>query len=192
MEMHGMKLFNACALGAALLLGAGSASAFNFGDAAKIASQVSGGSQSSQGNANVLNLVSSLNSLGITPQQAVGGTGALLSVASNQLPASDYSQLVQQVPAVQQLTGNNGLSQLSGLSGLLGGSSKYQVSDAAQDALGNVQTMDDANQAFSALGMDAGLISQFAPILLQYLGNQGAGGALLQNLATAWGTSLAQ
>lgn len=184
-----MKLLKSCALGVALVLAAGSASAFNFADAAKLASQVSGGSDKNLGNANVLNLVSSLNSLGVTPQQALGGTGALLSVASNQMPASEYSQLVQQVPAVQQLTGANGLSQLSSLSGLLGGSSKHQVSDAAQVALGNVQTMADANQAFSALGMDAGLIGQFAPILLQYLSNQGAGGALVQSLASAWGAS---
>ena len=81
------------------------------------------------------------------------------------------------------------MNQLSGLSGLLGGSSKHQVSDSAQAALGNVQTMADANQAFSALGMDSGLIGQFAPILLQYLGNQGASGGLLQSLASAWGTS---
>src|SRR5690606_11456789 len=111
------------------------------------------------------------------------------SVARNQMPASDYASLVQEVPAVQQLTGNAGLNQLSGLSGLLGGSSKHQVSDSAQAALGNVQTMADANQAFSALGMDSGLIGQFAPILLQYLGNQGASGGLLQSLASAWGTA---
>lgn len=187
-----MKLFKSCALGVALLLAAGSASAFNFGDAARLASQAGGGSEKSLGNTDVLNLVSSLNSLGVTPQQALGGTGALLSVARNQMPNSDYQALVQQVPAVQQLTGNTALNQLSGLAGLLGGSSKHQVSDSAQAALGNVQTMADANQAFSALGMDAGLIGQFTPLLLQYLGNQGAGGALVQSLASAWGTTAAQ
>lgn len=187
-----MKLFNSCALGVALSLAAGSASAFNFADAAKLANQIGGGSaEQGLGNANAINLISSLNSLNVTPQQALGGTGALLSVARNQMPSSDYQRLVQQVPAVQQLTGNAGLNQLSSLGGLLGGS-EHQVSDSAQAALGNVQTMADANQAFSALGMDAGLIAQFAPILLQYLGNQGAGGALVQSLANAWGTTAVQ
>lgn len=188
-----MKPFKSCALGVALLLAAGSASAFNFADAAKLANQVSGGSaDQGLGDAGALNLISALNGLNITPQQALGGTGALLSVAREQMPSRDYASLVQEVPAVQQLTGNAGLNQLSSLSGLLGGSSKHQVSDSAQAALGNVQNMADANQAFSALGMDSGLIAQFAPILLQYLGNQGANGGLLQSLASAWGTAATQ
>jgi len=40
----------------------------------------------------------------------------------------------------------------------------------------------DVDNAFKALGMDTGMIGQFAPLLLQYLGQQGIAGALLQNL----------
>ncbi|MFD2838528.1 DUF2780 domain-containing protein [Azotobacter vinelandii] len=49
--------------------------------------------------------------------------------------------------------------------------------------------MQDVNQAFSAMGMDAGLAGQFAPILLQFLGNQGVAAPLVQSLAGIWGVS---
>lgn len=175
---------------------ASAASAFNFGDAAKIAGQLSGADTSatqagnSQG-VSALNLISALNGLNVTPQQALGGTGALLAVAQNQLPANQYSSLLSSVPGVEKLTGANSVNQLSTLSnlaGMLGGKKQpASLSDTAIAALSNVQTMNDANQAFSALGMDAGLVAQFAPLLLQYLGNQGAAGGLVQSLASVWG-----
>ena len=36
--------------------------------------------------------------------------------------------------------------------------------------------------------MDTGMIGQFAPLLLQYLGQQGIAGSLLQNLGSLWTT----
>jgi hypothetical protein len=38
--------------------------------------------------------------------------------------------------------------------------------------LGNVKDTNDLNNAFSALGMDSGMIGQFAPVILQYLGGR--------------------
>lgn len=180
-----MKLTQSLALGAVLALAVGSASAFNFGDAAKLANQAGGGSQSS---ANNLSLINSLSSLNVTPKQALGGTGALLGLAQNQLSGSDYSALTSTVPGLEQMTGSNALNQLSGLSGLLGKSTgQTAVSGETEALLGNVQNMGDVQQAFAGLGMDSGLVSQFAPVLLQYLGNQGVGGSLLQSLASVWG-----
>jgi hypothetical protein len=36
--------------------------------------------------------------------------------------------------------------------------------------------------------MDSSMVSQFAPLILQYLGQQGAGGSALQSLGSLWGT----
>ncbi|WP_283769823.1 DUF2780 domain-containing protein [Vibrio cholerae] len=44
------------------------------------------------------------------------------------------------------------------------------------------------NTAFSALGMDSGMIGQFAPVILKYLGGEGANSSVLGKLAQAWGT----
>jgi len=54
-------------------------------------------------------------------------------------------------------------------------------------ALGNVQSMGDVNEAFAALGMDSSMVSQFVPVILRYLGQQGAGGTALQSLSGIWG-----
>jgi len=60
---------------------------------------------------------------------------------------------------------------------------------ALSNALGNnVESRSDLDNAFKALGMDTGMIGQFAPLLLQYLGQQGIAGSLLQNLGSLWTT----
>ena len=125
--------------------------------------------------------------LNITPEQAIGGTGAMLGLAKNKLSGNDYSQLGNSVPGLDQLSGNNALGSLGALSGMLGqaGGSKTSGLDGL---LGNVKSTNDLNTAFGALGMDSGMIRQFAPVILQFLGCQGANESLLGKLAQAWGT----
>jgi hypothetical protein len=101
----------------------------------------------------------------------VGGTGAMLGLAKNKLSGNDYSQLGKSVPGLDKLSGNNALGSLGALSGMLGqtGGSKTSGLDSL---LGNVKDTNDLNTAFSALGMDSGMIGQFAPVILQYLGGR--------------------
>ena len=130
-----------------------------------------------------------LNTLGsqldITPEQAIGGAGAMLGLAKNQLSGQDFSELSKNVPGLSQIAGNSAIGGLNGLGGLLGaGSDKNALLDGL---LGNVKDTNDLNNAFSALGMDTGMIGLFAPVILQYLGQQGVAGSLLQNLGGIWG-----
>jgi len=68
---------------------------------------------------------------------------------------------------------------------LLGKNSESQ--SALSNALGNnVENRSDLDSAFKALGMDTGMIGQFAPLILQYLGQQGIAGSLLPNLSSLW------
>lgn len=165
--------------------------AFNLGDAANALSTASGnnaGDASSMlGNPQSLELLQTLSSLKLTPQQALGGTGALLGLAKNQLPSAEYSQLNQSIPGLEQFEGSKGLDQLNGLSGLLGKSAGAPLSAETTASLGNVNSLPALNQAFSALGMDSGIVGQFAPLLLQYFGQQGVNGSLLNSLASLWG-----
>ena len=180
-----------------LLLGALSmttfpALAFSLSDAANVVSAAGGANAGGEaanllGNPQSLELLQALSSLKLSPQQALGGTGALLGLAKNQLPSAEYSQLNQSIPGLHKLEGSNGLQQLNGLSGLLGESAGAPLSAEATAALGNVNNTQQLNQAFSALGMDSGMVGQFAPILLQYLGNQGVAGNLLTSLGSIWG-----
>jgi hypothetical protein len=185
-----MKLVPSLAVLAALSLAAGSAAAFNLGEAARAVSGISGnGTTQSNSQAQALSLIGQLDELNVTPTQAVGGSGALLQLAKQQLSSNDYAQLAKSVPGIDKLTGDSGLDQLGQLGALTGllGKSDTTVNAQAAAAVDGVQNLGDVNQAFSALGMDAGMIGQFAPLLLQYLGNQGVGGSLLQSLRGIWG-----
>jgi hypothetical protein len=177
---------------AVLSLAACPAFAFNLSEAANVLSSAGGNNDAGAaasllGNPQSLELLQTLSSLKLTPQQVLGGTGALLGLAKHQLPSAEYSQLNQSIPGLQQLEGNNGLNQLNGLSGLLGKSAGTPLSAETNAALGNVNNLTELNQAFSALGMDSGMIGQFAPLLLQYFGQQGVGDSLLSSLGGLWG-----
>jgi len=104
--------------------------------------------------------------LGVSPEQAAGGAGALLSMATSQLSGDQASELTKMIPGGDALT--NAIP--PGLGGML-------------------NTMDGLNQVFTALGMDAGMVSQFIPVVMQYLGDQGASAGLMETLGQVWNST---
>ncbi|MFV3329419.1 DUF2780 domain-containing protein [Pseudomonas sp. NY15437] len=170
-------------LALAALLAASSAFAFNLGDAAKAVSGATGNDTSRVASTpQTSGLLDALTGqLGVSDEQALGGTGALLGLAKNKLSTADYSQLAKTVPGLDKLTGSNALGGLGGQLGNLGGG-------AASGLLGNVSSMGDVNQAFGALGMDQGMTGKFSSVLLDYLGKQGLNSNLLGTLGSLWGS----
>ena len=126
-------------------------------------------------------LLSALSQLNVTPEQAIGGAGAMLGLAKNQLSSTDYSELSKSVPGIDLLSGGGELGVLSGLLGSSG------TAAGLNNVLGNVKNANDLNSAFSALGMDTSMVGLFAPVLLQFFGQQGVGSSLLTNLGGIWG-----
>ncbi|MDP9785788.1 DUF2780 domain-containing protein [Pseudomonas fluorescens] len=187
-----MKVSRGFALSCLLTLAASPAFAqFSLSDAANVVSAMQGNSGEEEGvvaaapkAAGLLNTLGS--ELKITPEQAIGGAGAMLGLAKNRLSEPQFSELSKSVPGLDQIAGNSAIGGLNGLGGLLGGGSDKNA--LLDGLLGNVKDTNDLNNAFSALGMDSGMIGQFAPIILQYLGQQGVAGSLLQNLGGIWGT----
>jgi hypothetical protein len=188
-ELFSMKISRGFALASLMTLATSPvfAAGFSLNDVAGAVSGMQGSDKTAAAapTPQAAGLLSALSSLNVTPEQAIGGTGAMLGLAKNQLGANDYSQLTNQVPGLDQLSGSNALGSLGGLSGLLSGSPGK--STGLDSALDNVKNTNDLNNAFTALGMDSGMIGQFAPILLQYLGQQGVGGSLLNSLGGIWG-----
>ncbi|BBP67469.1 hypothetical protein PHLH5_50100 [Pseudomonas sp. Cab53] len=187
-----MKVSRGFALSCLLSFAASPAFAqFSLDDAANVLSAMQG-HQNAQGEGAVAaapKAAGLLNTLGselkITPEQAIGGAGAMLGLAKNRLSEPQFSELSRSVPGLDQIAGNHALGGLNGLGGLLGGGS--DKSALLDGLLGNVKDTRDLNNAFSALGMDTGMIGQFAPVILEYLGQQGVGSSLLQNLGGIWG-----
>lgn len=185
-----MNTARGMALATLMALAATPALAFNLNDAANAVSNATNGNQKATAAPEAAGLLNTLGTqLNVTPEQAVGGTGALLGLAKNKLTRTDYSQLTKSVPGLDQLSGLSALDSLggSGLGSLLGGSKQSGNSSMLNQALGNVQDMGDVNTAFKALGMDSSMVSQFVPVILQYLGQQGASGSALQSLSGLWG-----
>jgi hypothetical protein len=179
-----MKISRGFALASLLTLAASPAFAqFNLSDAANVIAGMKGddAAETAAPTPQTADLLSTLSELDITPQQAIGGAGAMLGLAKNQLSSTDYSELAKSVPGIDMLSGGG---ELGALAGLLGSSGKAAGLD---NALGNVKDTNDLNNAFSALGMDSGMIGLFTPVLLQYLGQQGVGGTLLSSLGNIWG-----
>ena len=104
--------------------------------------------------------------LGVTETQAIGGTGALLQLAKNGLGTDSISAQT---------------SNASGLSNLLGGDSSLGGS-----LLSNISSMNEVQSTFSVLGMDSAMIQQFVPIVMGFLGDQGASSSLLGQLQSLW------
>ncbi len=108
-------------------------------------------------------LVSALTSqLDVSPEQATGGAGALLALATNSLSGEQSNEL----------------------SGLIPGMSQLQ--ESVPGLLGMADNMSAVTDIFSQLGLDSSMISQFAPIILQYLTGQGASSGLLGSLGSLW------
>ncbi|MDG4453965.1 DUF2780 domain-containing protein, partial [Pseudomonas aeruginosa] len=186
-----MRVTTHATLAAALLFSAASAFAFNLGDAAKA---VAGASQGDSAQVATTPQTSGLlgaltGQLGVSQEQAVGGTGALLGLAKNQLAGNDYSQLVKTIPGLDKLAGNNALAGLGGLGNVLGKSGGE--SQGLGSLLGNADSMGDVNKAFNTLGMDSGMTEKFAQVLVDYFGKQGANSELLGSLSNLWGVSKA-
>ncbi|EJG1830050.1 DUF2780 domain-containing protein [Vibrio parahaemolyticus] len=99
--------------------------------------------------------------LPVSTEQAAGGSSALIALAQSQLSQQNSTELQSLIP---------GLSNLKG----------------AQSLLGNIESLSAVQSAFNALGLDPSMISQFSPVILGYLNEQGASEGLLKSLSGLW------
>lgn len=117
--------------------------------------------------------------LNISDEQAIGGVGALMGLAMNRLDPTDSAQLQQRLPGLGQLSSGTLDGGLGGLGSLIGG---------AGQLLGGIQNLQDVDQVFNVLGMNQGMVSQFAGVMLDYMVQQGLNSQLLGTLGQIWGS----
>ena len=108
------------------------------------------------------------NTLGVNADQATGGAGLLFKLAKEKLGDTDFSQISQHVPGVNELiesTPESGgiPSALGGLASALGGSGSE---------LGNLASLAGG---FSKLELDSGMIGKFIPVILSFVESKGGG-----------------
>ena len=106
-------------------------------------------------------LIGSLvDTLGVSKEQATGGSGAVFKEAKNNMSSNDYSQLLSAVPGIDSLI--SAAPEAGGLTGkassLLGGSA------------GSMTGLADS---FSKLGLSPDMVNQFVPVILDYVQSEG-------------------
>ena len=105
--------------------------------------------------------------LGVTSEQAQGGSGALFEVAKNNMSGSEFSQLSQAVP---------------GMDGMLAAAPKSETDLADGNLLGGLaaasgnSTLTDATSllsAFQQLDLSGDMVGQFTPVVIDYVKQNG-------------------
>ena len=128
------------------------------------------GFQPITGHAGTMDLITTLvDTLGITKDQAKGGSGALFQNAKDNLSADDFQKVSDAVPDMDEyLAAAPATETKSGLGGALGKSLSSLGGDAAKAG-----SMLDLNSAFSKLGMDSGTLGKFVPVVLDFVQSKG-------------------
>jgi len=116
--------------------------------------------------AGTLELASLLvDKLGVTEKQAEGGAGALFQNAKENLSTDDFKKVSDAVPGMDQYL--NATPSKSDAGGALG---KLSSLGGSAGKLGSLAGLGDA---FSQLGMDSSMISEFAPVVMEYVQSKG-------------------
>lgn len=102
-----------------------------------------------------------VSQLGVTPQQALGGAGAIFQVAKDNMAQQAFTTLSQSTPGINDmLAAAPQVSQpLSGATSVLG-------------SMGNtVNSMTTLASSFQQLNLSPSMVNQFIPVILDYVRN---------------------
>ena len=105
-----------------------------------------------------------VQNLGISEDQAKGGTGLLLKLAKDKLDDSDFSQISNVIPETNEIMGT--APESSGAGNILGGI-------ASAVGAGKLGYLASLSGGFSKLGLDSGMIGKFTPVILSFVQSKG-------------------
>ena len=103
--------------------------------------------------------------LGVNASQAEGGAGLLFNLAKSKVSGDDFSKVSSAVPGID---GMMNAVKGSGGGGILGG-----LGNVASGLGGKLGGLASLAGGFSKLGMDAGMIGKFVPVILSFVQSKG-------------------
>ena len=104
-----------------------------------------------------------VDKLGVSDEQAAGGSGAVFKEAKNNMDPGDYSQLLKAVPGIDSL-----ISSAPEVGGLTGKASSLLGSSG-----GSATGMANLADSFSKLGLAPDMVNQFVPVILDFVQSEG-------------------
>lgn len=107
--------------------------------------------------------------LNINEDQAQGGAGLIFKMAQEKLGGGEFAQIADAVPGISNLIGA-APQEGGGLAGMIGGLA------GAMGASGDLANLAALAGGFSQLGLNPGIVTQFVPIILSFVQNQGGDG----------------
>ena len=114
-----------------------------------------------------MDLIQMLTSqLGISEEQAKGGSGLLFKLAKEKLGGDEFRQVASAVPGLEDLISSTPKS--GGIAGALGGFASSLGGSAGQ--LGNLAALAGG---FKNLNLDSGMIGKFIPIVMSFVQSKG-------------------
>ena len=114
-----------------------------------------------------MELVQMLTSqLGVSEDQAKGGSGLLFKMAKEKLGADEFDQVASAVPGVEDLISS--VPESGGISGALGGLASSLGGGAGQ--LGNLASLAGG---FKNLNLDSSMVGKFIPIVMSFVQTKG-------------------
>lgn len=104
--------------------------------------------------------------LGVTAEQAKGGSGLLFKMAKDKLAADEFGKVAGAVPGVDDMI--SAAPESGGVASALGGLASSFGGGAGQ--LGNLASLAGG---FKNLNLDAGMIGKFIPIVMSFVQSKG-------------------
>ena len=122
--------------------------------------------------------------LGINQHQASGGLGLIMGMAKEKL-GGDFDSLAQHVPGVDNLISSapkpaSAAGAASAFGGGIGGalaSVGAMLGGKAGGAVGQLGDLASLAGGFKQLGLDAGMVGKFAPIVMTFIQSKGGDAA---------------
>lgn len=130
--------------------------------------------------------------LGVSPEQAAGGAGAIFQTAQQTMSPGDFAQVASAVPDMDGLlaaapaaaaVGGGGIPGVGSSGGLGGAAAAVGGAGALGGAAGSMGTLSSLAGPFDSLGMSPDMAGQFVPVIMDYMQSTGGGSAasLLQS-----------
>lgn len=111
--------------------------------------------------------------LGVTQNQAQEGTGMIMKMAKDNLPAGEFGQIVDCVPNVENLI--KMAPEVSGTEKALG-----NIAQSSVPGVGGATNLGSLTNGFSKIGLDSSMVQRFVPIVLSFV--QSKGGETTRNI----------
>ena len=113
-----------------------------------------------------------VSQLGVNEEQANGGVGTLFKIAQEKLGAEEFQQVAGALPGLNEVMEKAPAAEEAG-GGLAGMAGSALSAMGGGGALGKLGTLATAAGAFKSLGLDAGMITKFAPMVMGFAQTQG-------------------